>query len=1000
MTWNVHDESEETATALIAFARSYTESNLINVPGVLFVISSLTGVTTNPKRKGDDGDDDTPPEVRPGIGFIVCFVPGIDGGDNRIRDVLHRTGLTIHPSNEVSKHTNVKSVTSRSPTNSVSDLVNRCSTVLKDHKQAFVVQMLEESLEYCRVNVPNVPPLPRTPVHVVVANQDFTAVAVRLTQQLHGVGVAASINIEEPVNPKGIDRYASAMPTGLDLAVEYVCEFLQRKKLGLLNGSIYKKPARARVTYEKHASVEEFMNVLVANPEMKGKIKKAHLASLINLFKHPNCSLIQQLTVDYDLVEVLHGKCWHLAQMAFIDTPIATEDVGVITPRAFFPWNPSDQVNPLYFMETIENSFPDADERAHYLLKWYQLSMHHRNFMKQKRLMVWGPKNCGKSTMIIPILKITEKVASITMEPQFGTSLISGDTQLCFVDEFTEKHLEPWKAKQLLQGGFNCVAVKNKDPRLTLNQRCQFFFTAQQEPYWGEEDDNVKERLKIFHMSQLPNINYDVTQWLEDHAIECIVWAGIQVKRRLNALPRSELNFHYKDLVLDSSLVKMRELRALVIETDPVEVEDDTIPLFCEESQLSAGDFDNVDGAGGSRDVLNCTQSSLNLTPPPSVRNSDDDWDDLENVGDDILGGGDAGGVGDDGVGDGGVGDGGRDAASVDPVGRGGSHGGVGGGDGGHGGRVGLGAVGARAKSGVSPADGGASKKSGPLSTGGRVGGGVKLVGSDGFRDGDTGGVGDSAGRASGRRRRVGAGVDQVGRGGSHGGVGGGDGGHDGGVGRGRGAATPSSRKRKAGGSRNPFSNLRSGDVISNYDGRYDHNDESDVDENFISISDAEAAFTKESIQMDETYLQVVRRCIMDHMTVPPGAAPTGIHVASFARSRDTKQQQARLRYVRNYHPNASIQEREKLYADMINNQIDCYEEPDIAYDSWSVVTGQCRSIFPIDKLVRRYPSLVKKIKWLRQQMRIRIPTYDGDELVVREVNGVVRKLVDQVCLL
>ena len=81
-------------------------------------------------------------------------------------------------------------------------------------------------------------------------------------------------------------------------------------------------------------------------------------------------------------------------------------------------------------------------------------------------------------------------------------------------------------------------------------------------------------------------------------------------------------------------------------------------------------------------------------------------------------------------------------------------------------------------------------------------------------------------------------------------------------------------------------------------------------------------------------------------MTVTPGAAPTGIHVASFARSRDTKQQQARLRYVRKYHPKAFIQEREKLYAEMINHQIDCYEEPDIAYDSLSVVTRQCRSDF------------------------------------------------------
>ena len=136
---------------------------------------------------------------------------------------------------------------------------------------------------------------------------------------------------------------------------------------------------------------------------------------------------------------------------------------------------------------------------------------------------------------------------------------------------------------------------------------------------------------------------------------------------------------------------------------------------------------------------------------------------------------------------------------------------------------------------------------------------------------------------------------------------------------------------------------MKSGDIISHYDGRFDHDDESDVDENYISVTDAQAGFTKESIQSDDAYLQVVRRCILDHMTIPPGEHPRGIHWASFTRSRDSKQQQARLSYVRRYHSQASLQEREKLYEDIIKNQIDCYEAPDIAYDSWSVVSVQRR---------------------------------------------------------
>ena len=80
--------------------------------------------------------------------------------------------------------------------------------------------------------------------------------------------------------------------------------------------------------------------------------------------------------------------------------------------------------------------------------------------MKVRKLMVVGPIDCGKTSIINPILEMipSEHVASITAENQFSCSMLNDDTLLTFVDEFTEKHLSARDAKSVLQGGFMAAA--------------------------------------------------------------------------------------------------------------------------------------------------------------------------------------------------------------------------------------------------------------------------------------------------------------------------------------------------------------------------------------------------------------------------------------------------------------------------------------------------------------------------------------------------------------
>ena len=93
-----------------------------------------------------------------------------------------------------------------------------------------------------------------------------------------------------------------------------------------------------------------------------------------------------------------------------------------------------------------------------------------------------------------------------------------------------------------------------------FQNQSMFYFIAKHESNWGVEDGNVKRRLLIFKMSPLPNVMDNIAQWICDHAMECIIWAGAVIRRGLDILPlhavekRNELFFHYENVPVDSGL--------------------------------------------------------------------------------------------------------------------------------------------------------------------------------------------------------------------------------------------------------------------------------------------------------------------------------------------------------------------------------------------------------------------------------------------------------------
>ena len=136
---------------------------------------------------------------------------------------------------------------------------------------------------------------------------------------------------------------------------------------------------------------------------------------------------------------------------------------------------------------------------------------------KVKKLVVAGPKDSGKTSWsnIFHRLLLGNSIASLKKERQFSAAMITNETQLVIVDDWSATRMDSDLAKCILQG------VKHGLPRTILNNR-PYYITSNHVPDFGEDDENVKGRIAIFTTTSLPRIRMGIDRWLHDHAMDCV----------------------------------------------------------------------------------------------------------------------------------------------------------------------------------------------------------------------------------------------------------------------------------------------------------------------------------------------------------------------------------------------------------------------------------------------------------------------------------------------
>ena len=87
-------------------------------------------------------------------------------------------------------------------------------------------------------------------------------------------------------------------------------------------------------------------------------------------------------------------------------------------------------------------------------------------------------------------------------------------------------------AKVVLQGGFMVQAIKHGKPR-SIENRIPFYITTNELSYFGNDDVNVKRRVRVFTTKSLDSCETNVDRWIKDNPVDCIVWCAEEIENVL-----------------------------------------------------------------------------------------------------------------------------------------------------------------------------------------------------------------------------------------------------------------------------------------------------------------------------------------------------------------------------------------------------------------------------------------------------------------------------------
>ena len=91
----------------------------------------------------------------------------------------------------------------------------------------------------------------------------------------------------------------------------------------------------------------------------------------------------------------------------------------------------------------------------------------------------------------------------------------------------------------VLQEGYMVSAVKHGKPKI-LDNRCPFYITTNEVSYFGNDEENVQRRIRVFKTKALESCLTNVDRWIRDNPMDCIMWIVQEIEENIELVDVDE----------------------------------------------------------------------------------------------------------------------------------------------------------------------------------------------------------------------------------------------------------------------------------------------------------------------------------------------------------------------------------------------------------------------------------------------------------------------------
>ena len=86
-----------------------------------------------------------------------------------------------------------------------------------------------------------------------------------------------------------------------------------------------------------------------------------------------------------------------------------------------------------------------------------------------------------------------------------------------------------------------------------MENHIPFYITTNELPYSGNDDVNVKRRVRVFTSKSLDLCKTNIDRWIKDNPMDCIVWCAQEIENLLNLVDPDE-RWYDKDATSESAV--------------------------------------------------------------------------------------------------------------------------------------------------------------------------------------------------------------------------------------------------------------------------------------------------------------------------------------------------------------------------------------------------------------------------------------------------------------